>query len=291
MAFNRGDPVLVYSDRGLSRSAAVTVAFISFQLRISAKVSDRVAMQQKWFGSVFGSNLGSIEICRQTSIDPSSTIVHRLYRSVEWETASPERGDVKHGSNVDHRWWSNKSLNDRTRLHFVNTSPFWNSLSAREKENLIHWWIEFAFRSFDENIETKGWETISFSHRFIEDWSWDDYGHGSMEIRDIAIARSLVYPSVFHFDGTKSLDRADRREHHHPFDWHRRSDQVSSAVVFRWASAERNNPRCPYSRHEHKPWQEMQNVGRDNEWNPRRCRRNIDFLFSIAQHWSPMLWN
>ncbi len=39
MAYNRGDPVLVYSDRGLSRSAAVIVAFISFQMRMSARVS------------------------------------------------------------------------------------------------------------------------------------------------------------------------------------------------------------------------------------------------------------
>ncbi|CAF1108289.1 unnamed protein product [Adineta ricciae] len=37
VAYDRGDPVLVYSDRGVSRSAAVIVAFISFHKRISSK--------------------------------------------------------------------------------------------------------------------------------------------------------------------------------------------------------------------------------------------------------------
>ena len=39
VAYDRGDPVLVYSDRGISRSAAVIVAFISFQMRMSSQVS------------------------------------------------------------------------------------------------------------------------------------------------------------------------------------------------------------------------------------------------------------
>lgn len=39
VAYDRGDPVLVYSDRGVSRSAAVIVAFISFHKRISSKVN------------------------------------------------------------------------------------------------------------------------------------------------------------------------------------------------------------------------------------------------------------
>jgi hypothetical protein len=39
VAFDRGDPVLVYSDRGVSRSAAVVVAFISFQMRMNSQVS------------------------------------------------------------------------------------------------------------------------------------------------------------------------------------------------------------------------------------------------------------
>jgi len=39
VAFDRGDPVLVYSDRGVSRSAAVIVAFISFQMRMNSQVS------------------------------------------------------------------------------------------------------------------------------------------------------------------------------------------------------------------------------------------------------------
>lgn len=38
VAYARGDPVLVYSDRGVSRSAAVVVAFVSFQMRLSAQV-------------------------------------------------------------------------------------------------------------------------------------------------------------------------------------------------------------------------------------------------------------
>ena len=42
VAYDRGDPVLVYSDRGVSRSAAVIVAFISFQMRMSSQVSDYV---------------------------------------------------------------------------------------------------------------------------------------------------------------------------------------------------------------------------------------------------------
>ncbi|CAF4336014.1 unnamed protein product, partial [Rotaria magnacalcarata] len=37
VAYDRGDPVLVYSDRGVSRSAAVIVAFISFQMRMSSQ--------------------------------------------------------------------------------------------------------------------------------------------------------------------------------------------------------------------------------------------------------------
>jgi len=39
VAYDRGDPVLVYSDRGVSRSAAVIVAFISFQMRMNSQVS------------------------------------------------------------------------------------------------------------------------------------------------------------------------------------------------------------------------------------------------------------
>lgn len=39
VAYDRGDPVLVYSDRGVSRSAAVIVAFISFHMRMSSQVS------------------------------------------------------------------------------------------------------------------------------------------------------------------------------------------------------------------------------------------------------------
>lgn len=37
VAYDRGDPVLVYSDRGVSRSAAVIVAFISFKLRMTCQ--------------------------------------------------------------------------------------------------------------------------------------------------------------------------------------------------------------------------------------------------------------
>ncbi|CAF1239582.1 unnamed protein product [Rotaria sordida] len=37
VAYDRGDPVLVYSDRGVSRSAAVVVAFVSFQMRMSSQ--------------------------------------------------------------------------------------------------------------------------------------------------------------------------------------------------------------------------------------------------------------
>ncbi|UJR29216.1 hypothetical protein I4U23_010430 [Adineta vaga] len=37
VAYDRGDPVLVYSDHGVSRSAAVIVAFISFHMRMSSK--------------------------------------------------------------------------------------------------------------------------------------------------------------------------------------------------------------------------------------------------------------
>ncbi|CAF1503183.1 unnamed protein product [Adineta steineri] len=37
VAFHRGDPVLVYSDRGVGRAAAVVVAFISFHMRMSSQ--------------------------------------------------------------------------------------------------------------------------------------------------------------------------------------------------------------------------------------------------------------
>jgi len=39
VAYDRGDPVLVYSDRGVSRSAAVIVAFISFKMRLTCQVN------------------------------------------------------------------------------------------------------------------------------------------------------------------------------------------------------------------------------------------------------------
>ena len=39
VAYDRGDPVLVYSDRGVSRAAAVIVAFVSFQMRMNSQVN------------------------------------------------------------------------------------------------------------------------------------------------------------------------------------------------------------------------------------------------------------
>jgi predicted protein tyrosine phosphatase len=46
VAYDRRDPVLVYSDRGVSRSAAVIVAFVSFQMRMNSQVSVNKIIQQ-----------------------------------------------------------------------------------------------------------------------------------------------------------------------------------------------------------------------------------------------------
>jgi hypothetical protein len=62
VAYDRGDPVLVYSDRGVSRSAAVIVAFISFQMRMNSQVSVDKLIQK--IVHIFSSEyLASFEIC------------------------------------------------------------------------------------------------------------------------------------------------------------------------------------------------------------------------------------
>jgi predicted protein tyrosine phosphatase len=62
VAYDRGDPVLVYSDRGVSRSAAVIVAFVSFQMRMNSQVSIDKMIQQIICNFLFDC-LASSEIC------------------------------------------------------------------------------------------------------------------------------------------------------------------------------------------------------------------------------------
>ncbi len=78
VAFDRGDPVLVYSDRGVSRSAAVIVAFISFQMRMNSQVSLVQIIQE--IVRVFSSEyLGSFDLCSRTSSRTSTTIIYCMY--------------------------------------------------------------------------------------------------------------------------------------------------------------------------------------------------------------------
>jgi hypothetical protein len=63
VAYDRGDPVLVYSDRGVSRSAAVIVAFISFHMRMSSQVSIGKMIRQLVRVFCLFKCLASFEIC------------------------------------------------------------------------------------------------------------------------------------------------------------------------------------------------------------------------------------
>lgn len=107
-AYARGDPVLVYSDRGISRSAGVVVAFVSFHMRLNSKVCFHdLILFDTIIGFVFSSDwIGSIGICWTSSFSSSATLVYSIYWSIEWKIEWFERSDGSCWTNVDHCWWS-----------------------------------------------------------------------------------------------------------------------------------------------------------------------------------------
>lgn len=71
VAYDRGDPVLVYSDRGVSRSAAVIVAFISFKMRLTCQVNSLEFFSSRnrliWFFSKRWNMSNDIEMCARNN--------------------------------------------------------------------------------------------------------------------------------------------------------------------------------------------------------------------------------
>ncbi|CAF0885581.1 unnamed protein product [Didymodactylos carnosus] len=80
VAYDRGDPVLVYSDRGISRAAAVVTAFISFRMRMTSTEALQYVMERR-------------EVRPQSSfiscIDELNNRLHNLKETMEDATVRP----------------------------------------------------------------------------------------------------------------------------------------------------------------------------------------------------------
>ena len=90
VAYNRKYPVLIYSDNGISRSAAIAIAFISFHMRLDSQV------QKLLFSLIFIIYYfkESIWICWRSSNYSSTTIISHMYWWIKWEISNIERNSI-----------------------------------------------------------------------------------------------------------------------------------------------------------------------------------------------------
>ena len=189
---------------------------------------------------------GSLGLCWTSSIGSSSTIVRRLYRSNEWETAKFERRHVPCQSNDG----LNSISDSQKDLFLMNKKKARSRLTTASELNEV--------------------EVIIVMDR------WDRV--------DIATVSHWVDRSVFDFDEDRWFLRVDWPEHLHPSDWDRRWDRVDWAIVCRWVSAQHNTRESEYSTRERKLCWERPNVDRECDADRRRARTNIDFLRAILWH-------